>query len=73
MKESKLPFKTRRRILNVITAIFTAAMIFFYKFLTKTELGVTILVVFLIAYSVLAYFWWRCCSAAFSSSLCRRS
>ena len=60
MKQSKLSFKTRRVILNIITVIFALAMILFYRFFTTTGLGVSILISFLVIFCILLYFWWRC-------------
>ena len=60
MKQSKLPFRTSRMILNIITAIFALVMILFYKFFTTTGLGVSILIIFLILFCFLLFFWWRC-------------
>jgi len=60
MKQSKLAFKTRRMILNIITAVFAVAMLLFYKFFTATALGISILIIFLILFCVLLHFWWRC-------------
>ena len=60
MKQSKLSFKTRRIILSIITAIFVVAAILFYEFFTTTELGLSILVIFLALFCALLYFWLRC-------------
>ena len=60
MKQSKLSFKTRRVILNIITVIFALAMILFYRFFTTTRLGVSIIISFLVIFCILLYFWWRC-------------
>lgn len=60
MKQSKLSFKTRRMVLNIITAIFAVAMILFYEFFTKTGIGVLLLIIFLVLFFILQYFWLRC-------------
>ena len=56
MKQPKLPFKTRRMILNKIIVIFAVAMIFFYNFFTTTGLGVSFLIIFLAFFCVLLNF-----------------
>lgn len=55
-----MSFKVKRRILNIIAVIFGLALLLFYKFLTQTEIGVTVLVIFTIVYFILTLKWWRC-------------
>ena len=55
-----MSFTVKRRILNAVAVVFLIALFAFRRFLTETELGITILVVFLIGYLILALVWWRC-------------
>lgn len=53
-------FTTKRRILNIIAVIFAVVMVLFNKFVSETLLGVTLLMLFVIAYLILSLIWWRC-------------
>ena len=53
-------FVVKRRILNSLALLFLVALLAFRRFLTETNIGVTILVAFLIAYLLLSLVWWRC-------------
>ena len=53
-------FVIKRRILNIVAIVFAITMLFFYKFLTETAIGITILISFLAIYFVLTLLWWRC-------------
>lgn len=56
----KLSFKAKRAILGITAVLFALILIIFYKFLTTSLVGISILVLFLIAYSILTFKWWRC-------------
>lgn len=44
----------------MVALLFVVSLFFFREFFTKTGWGITILVLFLVAYFVFTLFWWRC-------------
>lgn len=55
-----MDFTVKRRILNTIAVVFVLALFVFFKFFTQTEIGVALLMLFLLAYIILCFIWWRC-------------
>ena len=55
-----MSFLVKRRILNAIAIVFVIALLAFRRFFTETELGIALLVLFLIGYFILTLVWWRC-------------
>lgn len=55
-----MKFAIKKSILTIIAVFLILATIIFKNFLTETTIGITVLVVLLLAYFVLTLFWCRC-------------
>ena len=55
-----MKFVVKKSILTIIAVFLILATIIFKNFLTETTIGITVLVVLLLAYFVLTLFWCRC-------------
>ena len=53
-------FRTKRNILRIIALIFIIAMFVFFKFFTETTGGITLLILFFIAFYILTLILHRC-------------
>lgn len=55
-----MKFVVKKSILTIIAVFLILATIIFKNFLTETTIGITVLVLLLLAYFVLTLFWCRC-------------
>lgn len=53
-------FTIKRKILNIIGIVFVLALLIFHKYFYETSIGITVSIIFLLAYLILSLIWWRC-------------